>query len=260
MLVFFANVAAFNQDMEAGVFGGGSYYLGDINPGLHFKEIKPAYGLLARFNQNMRLSGRLSVMFGEIAGADSKVNYVEDRDLKFNSKITDITAVAEFNFLNYFTGSSRNYVSPYIFGGISFFMFNPKADGVELQSIGTEGQLIGFDGRKQYSKFSVALPFGIGVKYSLTDRIGLNFEWGVRKTFTDYLDDISKTYYLTGSDINPQNTGQYLSDPTMRKDPGMQRGNPKNKDWYFITGLSLTYRFDLFGRKKCLKYNNTGSY
>lgn len=260
LVVFFANAAAFSQDMEAGIFGGGSYYLGDINPGMHFMETSPAYGVVARFNQNMRLSGRLSVMLGEIAGSDSKAEYVEDRDLKFNSKITDITAVAEFNFLNYFTGSSRNYVTPYIFGGISFFMFNPKADGVELQSIGTEGQLVGFDGRKQYSKFSVAIPFGIGIKYSLTDNFGLNLEWGVRKTFTDYLDDISTTYYLPGSDINPQNPDQFLSDPTMTKGPGMQRGNPKTKDWYIITGLSVTYRFDIFGNQKCLEYNNTGSY
>jgi len=249
-----------SQDLEIGIFGGGSYYLGDINPGLHFMQTKPAYGIVARYNQNTRLSGRIGVFFGEVAGSDQTAQFVTDRDLNFTSPLTDITVQFEFNFLPYFTGSSRNFITPYIFGGMAGFFYQPKSNGVKLRDAGTEGQLVGFDGRKQYSGFSVALPFGIGLKYSLGENVGMGFEWGMRKTFTDYIDDISQTYYLDGPDINPLNSAQFLSDPTRSKYPGMQRGNPKTKDWYAFFGVSITYRFDVFGRQKCLEYNNQGSY
>ncbi|PLW97021.1 MAG: hypothetical protein C0591_07680, partial [Marinilabiliales bacterium] len=67
-------------------------------------------------------------------------------------------------------------------------------------------------------------------------------EWGMRKTFTDYIDDISTTYYTTGD---------VVSDPTGMHSAGMQRGNEGNDDWYNFTLLSVTYRFNLYGSRKC---------
>ncbi len=252
--------SASSQEAEAGVFLGGSYYLGDINPGIPFMQTSFAYGALMRYNLNTRLAARLSFFRGKISGDDNlaKVNTV--RDLKFESNISDITAQFEFNFLPYFTGSTRNYMSTYIFGGISMFFFNPKSNGVALRDIGTEGQLVGFDGRKKYSKVGIAIPFGLGFKYSLTKKLAVGLEWGMRRTYSDYLDDISKTYYLVGSDINPENTDEYLSDPTRTYEPGMQRGNPKTKDWYSFAGIYITYKFNLFGREKCLDTQLHGSY
>lgn len=258
--VFAFCLSAISQQIEAGVFLGGSYYLGDINPGVPFMQTKFAYGALARYNFNTRVAARLSVFEGKVTGDDLKAKRVENRDLSFESKITDITAQMEFNFLPYFTGSSRNYVSTYIFGGASVFFFNPKANGVALRDIGTEGQLIGYEGRKQYAKVGFAIPFGVGLKYSLTKKIGIAIEWGMRYAFTDYIDDISTTYYLVGPDINPSQVDEVLSDPTRSYEPGMQRGNPNTRDWYSFAGLSITYKFRLSGREKCLDYQGFGSY
>jgi hypothetical protein len=89
------------------------------------------------------------------------------------------------------------------------------------------------------------------VKYSLNSRFAITAEWGLRKTFSDYIDDVSTTYYLTGDQIDPNNTEQALSDPTFSHDPYMERGNPSTRDWYNFTGITLTYKFKLFGGKGC---------
>ena len=142
-------------------------------------------------------------------------------------------------------------MSPYIFGGVGVFFFNPKSNGVALRDLGTEGQNVGFEGRKKYNLYSFSIPFGFGVKISLNSRLGFGFEWGLRKTFTDYIDDVSTTYYLDGANIDPANTAMYLSDPTGLHKPYMQRGNPKTNDWYAFTGISLSYKFNLFGNRRC---------
>jgi Domain of unknown function (DUF6089) len=253
-LVLFISViglASMAQTMEVGPYGGVSYYLGDLNPGVHFMSSKPAYGVIARVNFNPRISVRGGFYRGHVAGDDMKSQVNENRDLNFKSPITDISVVGEFNFFEYFTGTKRDRLSPYIFAGVGICLFNPESDGVKLKDIGTEGQNVGFDGRKPYKLVSFSVPFGIGVKFSLNSRFGLTAEWGMRKTFTDYIDDVSTTYYLDGSQINSSNVDEVLSDPTMSHDPYMERGNPATNDWYNFTGLTLTYKFKLFGGRKC---------
>jgi len=245
-------MTALPQTMEVGLFGGLSYYLGDLNPGIHFLAPKPAYGVLARYNLDSRWVIKGSAFRGKVKGDDRMGRTNGLRGLKFESRITDISITAEFNFFDYFTGSRRNTITPYIFGGIGVFFFKPTADGVDLRSIGTEGQNVGFDGRKPYKLFTFSVPFGIGAKYSINSRLCLSAEWGLRKTFTDYLDDVSTTYYLDGSQIDVSQPEEVLSDPTFLHTARQERGNPTTNDWYNFTGISLTYKFRLFGNKKCL--------
>lgn len=241
-----------SQDLEIGLFGGGSYYNGEINPGKPFMQTKMAYGLLARYNLNKRMALRLNAYRGTLTGDDAVAKYKEDRGLSFTSDITDLSVIFEFNFLPFFVGSEKSYWTTYIFGGASVFFFNPKAGGVELREIGTEGQNIGFEGREKYSLTGFSIPFGLGLKYSLTKRIGIGLEWGMHKTYTDYIDDISSTYYLNGSSIDPENTAGVLSDPTLSHGVYEQRGNPEKNDWFSFAGLSITYKFNLQSRARCL--------
>ncbi|MCF8299072.1 MAG: DUF6089 family protein [Saprospiraceae bacterium] len=246
----FGNVQS--QDIEVGFFGGVSYYVGDINPGMPFVQSKSAYGVLARYNLNTRMALKFNYYRGKIAGDDAITNAVEDRDLAFESSINDFSAIFEFHFLPYFIGSKRSYFTPYIFGGASMFTYNPKLGDIVLRDMGTEGQNQAYNDRKPYSKVSFAIPFGIGFKYSLTKKIGLGIEWGLRKTFTDYLDDVSTTYYLDGPSIDPNDAVSLLSDPGRNHEVGMQRGNSKTKDWYSFTGITITYKFDIGNRAHCL--------
>lgn len=250
--VFFLYGSCANaQSMEAGLYGGGSYYLGDLNPGKHFMNYNLAYGVLVRYNIDDRWAVKLSAYRGKVKGNAAQSKFLPGRDLSFTSNVTDFSAVAEFNFFDFYVGSRKNWISPYIYAGFSFFLFNPESGGVSLQSIGTEGQNVGYEGRQPYKKYSFGIPFGLGVKMSVSRRIGVEVFWEMHKTFTDYLDDVSKTYYLNGPTINKDDPAQYLSDPTMSYTPGMQRGNSKSLDWYSFSGVAITYKFNLVSRKRC---------
>jgi len=248
-LIFLSSGSA--QDLEMGIFGGGSYYLGDVNPSGHFKNTKLAYGILVRYNIDDRWAVKVSGTRGKVSGNAANNWFLPDRNLQFESPITDISAVAEFNFLPYFTGSRRNFITPYVFAGFGMFFFQPSFDGVKLKPLGTEGQQLGYDGRKPYSLVGFNIPFGLGVKVGITKKLGFALFWELHKTFTDYIDDVSTTYYLNGDLIDPNNTQEYLSDPTLSYKPGMQRGNSRNQDWYSFYGITITYKFALIGSKRC---------
>lgn len=245
------------QDMEVGLFGGVNYYIGDINPAKHFSQPEPAFGLIARYNPNTRWTFRASITMGKLIGNDTIVKFNESRQLAFETRVNDFSLIAEFNFFDYFTGSKRDYVTPYIFGGVSVFSFNPKhPDGTDLQSIGTEGQQDTDSngnrlGPAPYNKFSFSIPFGIGVKYSLGKRVGLAVEWRIHKTFTDYLDDVSTTY--ASLPVAKQKYG----DPGLNFDAGMKRGDESTRDWFSYAGITLTYKFDLRGKQRCDNFNQT---
>jgi hypothetical protein len=240
-----------SQDMEIGLNIGGSYYLGDLNPGRHFVNSQVAYGVVARLNLDTRWAAKIAFTRAKIKGSASSSEFLPDRGLSFTSGLTDISGVMEFNFRPYFTGSRMNAISPYIYTGISVFFFDPVNNGVSLRSLGTEGQNVGYEGRTPYGSVSVSIPFGLGMKLSLTKRLGMQVYWEMHKTFNDYLDDVSTTYYLNGHAVLPDDRAGIASDPTFNHEPGMQRGNASNKDWFAFFGISFTYKFSLLSSKKC---------
>ena len=130
------------QELEVGVFGGGSYYLGDLNPSVHFRGTGLAYGVVARYTLNTRWALKFNGYRGKIKGNSAQSWFLPDRNLSFSSPVTDISAVVEFNFLPYFTGSQRSFITPFVYAGIGMFFFNPSSNGVKLQPLGTEGQQV----------------------------------------------------------------------------------------------------------------------
>jgi hypothetical protein len=116
--------------------------------------------------------------------------------------------------------------------------------------MGTEGQgSTVSNGNKPYSLTQIGIPFGLGLKYSLLKKFCIGLEWGMRKTFTDYLDDVSTVYpdpIIIEAESGP--VAAALSDRTY-KDPGqvvnntgLQRGNSHTKDWYSFAGIFITYK------------------
>jgi len=85
---------------------------------------------------------------------------------------------------------------------------------------------------------------GIGFKVNLSKRLAIQFEAGVRKTFTDYIDDVSQSYpnqelIAQGSPMaaNLSYRSTALTGEGISVDPsGQMRGNPNDKDMYY-TGL-----------------------
>ncbi|MDQ3047493.1 MAG: DUF6089 family protein [Bacteroidota bacterium] len=244
------------KSAEIGIFLGGSYYIGDLNPIKHFNQFtKPAAGIVFRYNFNYRLAGRVNVLMGTLEAHDefSNSGSQQQRNLSFKSQLTEFSAQLEFNFLDYQIGNDKRKFSPYIFFGLAGFRFNPQGqlnnNWVALQPLGTEGQgLPGGASKKKYKLMQISIPFGLGIKTNLSRNISLAVEWGMRKTFTDYLDDVSKKYYDPAVLAATRGTeAALLSDPSIGTDPnfsnvGRQRGNPTTKDWYSFAGLVLTIK------------------
>lgn len=257
-LLFLAFPLFAQRTGDLGVFGGVSFYLGDLNPGRPFLLPKPSYGILYRYNINHRLSFQGHYLHGKVEGSDASSKTDLTRNLSFSSTIDEAGMQFEVNFFEFFIGSKIHWWTPYVFGGTSVFLFNPVGAAGNLQPLHTEGQGSAlYPGRKPYNLVALSMPFGVGFKVSLNKYFGLGAEWGMRKTTTDYLDDVSKTYYLD-SQANPNAPGLPASDPTLSHTAGMQRGNSKNNDWYSFAGISLVVKIRMLGQEKCLDHQREG--
>ena len=239
---------------DLGFFVGSSYYMGDINTTEHFKSGNnhPSFGFHVRKNKNSRWAFKGAFKYGKISGddAESSDSFQINRNLSFESVLIEAGGIVEFNFLQFnpYDKSSYfqypDYFTPYIFVGLAGVYYNPKAelDGntYELRKLETEG--------KSYSPFSVAVPFGIGAKFRLSERIVLELEYGLRKTYTDYLDDVSGNY--PDNPLSLSETAADLSDRSLEQNGadgtnwGTQRGNPNKNDWYNFSGITLTFNIN----------------
>lgn len=248
------------QRNEIGVFMGTSYYLGDLNPSKHFLLCKPAAGIIYRYDFNERWALKISGLYGTVEGDDAVAKFNEERNLSFKSGIFEVSPQLELNFLPYITGNKEeNYFSPYIFAGIAVFSFKPKAEynGIwyDLKLLSTEGQGTSIENApKPYSLMNVSFPFGLGFKYSVGKNICIGAEWGLRKTVTDYLDDVSTTY--ADIDVLTMEKGPTSAALSDRSDDygnntGLQRGNSGTKDWYAFAGGFITFKFNTGGDGTC---------
>ncbi len=245
LTLFFLSPLAAQKSDEIGIFLGGSYYIGELNT-THFGSLtRPAGGIVYRHNFNMRLAVAGSGLFGSIQGIDARSSSYQQqqRNLSFRSPIYELAGRAEFNFIEYHIGEDKYSFTPFMFLGAAVFNFNPKASfgnqWVALQPLKTEGQ------SKGYLRTQISIPFGAGVRINLAKRIGLLAEWGMRKTFTDYLDDVSTTYANPSTLLangGPLAVAVADRSHTAATDAGKQRGNPRNKDWYSFGGLTLTFQ------------------
>ncbi len=225
---------------ELGFFGGASYYIGDINPRTHFKASHPAFGVFFRYALSYRYAFRFGFNYGQLSGDDaqSREEDQRERNLNFKTQLYELNATAEFNFVEYRIGHDRHKFTMFVFAGVAGFYFNPQArvDGgyENLRNYRTEGE------SKSYRRIQMSLPFGIGIKWNIGDKCGLGLEWGPRRTFTDYLDDIKGAY----PDFVGEGSSGGLTDRTLNGSakPGGMRGNPSTRDWYFYYGLTLNIK------------------
>jgi len=257
---------------EIGPWGGVSYYFGDLNTNYRLNRPNAAFGFLGRYNFNERLGISLSGNYGKIEAydADSQNPFEFNRNLSFQSDIWDASLLFEFNFLPYIHGSRDHFFTPYLFGGLSVFSFNPQAiyDGpdilggaqsgelVDLRPLGTEGQFNG----EEYFTITAAITYGMGLKFDLNYEWSVNIHIGARSTYTDYLDDVS-TVYADRSDLarNRGDLAAYMSNRSPLADdketplgrPGQQRGDDTNDDLYLFGGVGFLY---YFGDVRCPGY------
>lgn len=254
-LAVFAFTTARAQYYEAGMSIGAANYSGELTAGgFQPSGYRPAFGLFGRYNHSPRLAAKAVVTLGQIAGSDGTSGNAANhaRNLEFRSSIYEVAALGEFNLMPYAIRNNQG-AALYLTGGLAGFYFNPQTpfhgSWVNLQPLGTEGQgSPAAPSTKRYSRFALAIPFGAGAKINVTDRFNIGFEVLVRRTFTDYLDDVSGAYpdieklyaadplAATLSYRTPEYLGSFMPNPV-----GIARGNAKVKDYYMTAQLTLSW-------------------
>lgn len=226
-------------------------------------HINIAAGAAARYNFNERIAFKLSANYGNIAADDANSTnpFERSRNLSFQSILMDGAAQLEFNFLPYVHGDKEQFFTPYLFGGLGIFYFNPKTEYegqlVELRPLGTEGQFKG----EEYFSTAGSIVYGGGLKIDLSYEWSLNFMLSARKLMTDFVDDVSGTYPDVDDLENLR--GQLAVELSNRSIPidgvpetlgntGQQRGDSSNNDTYVFLGVGVMY---YFGDLRCPPYS-----
>lgn len=236
---------------------GGSYYIGDLNPYRHFQNTHISGGLIYRYTLNSRVALNGKLLYGKVSADDANSNFEAHRlrNLSFESTIYELSGGIEFNYFNYKLGDEKFFFSPYMFVNVGFFRMNPSRElndeMIALQPLGTEGQGSDLNEEQHYSLTQFVIPFGIGFKLNITEKMSLSLEYGIRKTFTDYIDDVGGNYVdpslLTEANGN---LAARMADPSLEGFEAVgPRGNAATKDWYSIFGVMVT--FPLGNEGKC---------
>lgn len=257
------------QKFSVDLFGGFSNYQGDLQEKkFTTDQSKLAFSLGLRYHLTDQLSVRTNLTLGKIAASDSKNKKpaLQQRNLSFESKITEGNVLLDYSF---FSLNDRKF-TPYVFGGVALFHFNPYAfdslgNKVFLKPLSTEGEgLSQYPDRKNYHLTQFAIPFGAGVRWRVNDNVVLGYEIGMRKTFTDYLDDVSTTYVdptillaAKGAKAVEMSYrgGELKNGNTTYPAAGTIRGSAKYKDWYYFSGISVSIGINNRGEKA---FNGSG--
>jgi len=220
-LSFIVSLNLFSQkSSNLGFFVGGAYYLGDINTNKHFYNLQPSLGLLYRYNFNSRWAARGNLYGGYLSAndADSKYAYQIQRNLSFNTIFIDLAGQMEFNFLPYRLGDEKTPYSPYFALGLGGAYFTNSVRPIQ-----------------------VTVPISFGIKFNIGSKVGLGIAWSFRKTFTDYIDNL--TNYKSIEAVGEVEDKYALK----------QLGHYRHNDWYSMIGIFVSWRA-FKGKGKCKAY------
>ncbi len=222
---------------------GSSTYFGELaNPGDYF-DARPNLTVGLQYYVTQRIGLRSEASWFQIAGADSESSTTGriPRNLSFRSNNFEINLTGLINAL---PNGLRFYQRPgfnvYGFGGVGFLYFNPTTEyqGTRYALRPLQTELV------SYSRAVLVIPFGMGARFKLGPMFNIALEGGYRKTFTDYLDDVSTVHFDASRFTDP--VAAALSDrrPELglsRVEEGTKRGNPATDDGYFLANVKIEY-------------------
>ncbi len=255
----------FDKSTTISLFTGTINYQGDLNPNsFTFNHSNFATGLIIRKPLNRWFALRAGINTGKINASDSwNRDYLKNRNLSFTTTVKEAYTGLEITVLDI----STKRFTPCIYGGIAIFHFNPwtidnAGAKTYLKPLSTEGQgLSQYPEQKEYNLTQIALSFGVGMKYAVSDAFSIGIEFNQRKTFTDYIDDVS-THYIDKNVLlqakGPKSAelayrgGQSPTGSPLYPAHGEQRGTPSEMDWYYFIGITTEIKLNaissLFGR------------
>ncbi len=234
-----------------------SFYLGasnmvgdlggsDVSNAMAFQDIdlqatRPALGIsIQRHVGRVTFAGNLVAT--QLVGNDAftSLRGRNQRNLSVRTDLVELNAQAEF-----YPFSARSKLSGfYVNAGIGGIYFQPKAQydntWYKLRPLGTEGQNY-IAGMQPYNTFNLVIPFGYGYKFPVGRFTTVKLDVGLRKTFTDYLDDVS-TVYADPAQLAESGgaIAATLADRSVQGyEVGSQRGGANRNDSYFMVGIKI---------------------
>jgi hypothetical protein len=262
LLFSFASLAR-GQGWNAELFLGTSGYHGDLQQArFTFQDMRTAFGFGTSYDLNEHISFRGMLNFVKLTGndRDNTNQQLILRNLNFQTSVQELSLTAHYNLFKI----QESRFNLYGFLGLTVFHFNPytydrNGNKQYLQPLGTEGQGLSTNpGTSLYQRNSLAIPFGGGIRFQITDGWSVGLEASMRKTFTDYLDDVSGNYPDQAALLSARGPTavelSYRSAELPQGDPnfppaGTKRGSPQAKDWYYSTGLTARFRISGSGSK-----------
>lgn len=242
--------------------GGVFYYQGDLAPkpiDLSFGPGNWTYGFSVGYGFNKWISTHLKFVNGNISGNDANSESYErrSRNLSFRSSLREYGTNIEIN-VNHFLKSLDKYkLRFYLVTGVNMITFNPQTfydnKWVYLQPLGTEGQTLPSANKKPYKLQDWSRNTGLNIEFDLTQKLALGIDLSTRKTWTDYLDDVSTTYPDREAMIAAGNTlgatlsdrsGEFLGTGIPARASNTPRGRSDKNDWYSFFGLYLKVTID----------------
>jgi hypothetical protein len=246
IILFFAGRTD-GQTLQLGVLAGGANYQGELQDKyINFEGISAAVGVSGFYSPHPRLNFSAEFIRGTLTGSDAVPGARNAaRNLQFVTRLFELSLQARINLIV----NDEALVIPYLTGGGSGFYINPFTPGeggrVYLFPLGTEGQgLREYPDRKMNRNFNAALLGGGGLELRLTEKLNLDLEVALRKTFTDYVDDVSTTYPDGKALLDARGpiAVRYAYRSSAAEIPaGTQRGNPGTDDWYHVIAFRLRY-------------------
>ena len=258
---------------EANFSIGATNFLGDLGgatkgEGHRYKDFqlsvtRPALSFNYKYRFAKHFKFRLGMAFGYVAADDEKAGNIsrQRRNLNFRSPIVEIAPMIEWYFLQENKSSSYRVkgmkgqlfenMGGYLFGGVGLFYYNPQGQDdngnwINLSKLNTEGQGLP-GGPADYNTVSLAIPIGFGFTYAIDKEWSIGFEYGLRVTTTDYIDDVSSAKYYEDPDLLSASYGikavEMADRRTIRRGLPGRRGNPDNNDSYMFAFFSVTKKF-----------------
>jgi hypothetical protein len=272
----FSQTTESSSHFEAGITLGPSNFLGDLggNAGRgttflkdnNFQMTKLTMGAFVSYHPSEYYSLRFAINKGSLEGDDAIIKPKggleearRNRNSNFRSKLLEAFLIAEVYptaFIEYDPSDVFMKLRPYVVGGIGAFKFNPQGQDpqtgnwVDLQPLRTEGQgFAEYPNRKEYKLMGMNIPLGLGVKYFISENVNVSFEIIHRKTFTDYIDDVSTSYvdpvlFYNYLPLQQAQLAERMANKSLNGvyDMGDKRGTATNNDAYYTAGFKLGFR------------------
>ena len=221
MVLFINTINCYSQFIEPGISIGLNSYSGDLKRGYSPFPGEIGFEVFNRFNISSHQTFKISYKRGSLKGGELIDDALSaNRNMSFKSKISEISGKIEYNFLDYFDEVSKLDFTPYLFFGIGATI---------LKNIEERENMI--DSKELF----INVPFGLGFKYLINKRFSLAFELEIKKTFNDNLD------YMSGANTKNINSVTGLNFNNSIKN--FQYGSGNDNDFYYFTGISISYIF-----------------